>query len=92
MTYGNPEQGQAILPPGKTLMEIKALGGLPLWLARTLSELEIFPTSFSKYGICYTEHILKGDGMHQETRLDTAEGPMRDRKARDMKGKVLAGA
>ena len=44
---------------GGVLMEIKIPGAAPLWLARTLSELEIFPVSFSKYGICYTENILR---------------------------------
>lgn len=31
------------------IMEIKTIGALPLWLARSLSELKIYPTSFSKY-------------------------------------------
>ena len=35
------------------LMEIKTLNSMPLWLVRNLSELKIFPTSFSKYGSIY---------------------------------------
>ena len=50
---------QLILPEGKTLMEVKALGGMPLWLAGALSENGIFPASFSKFGVCYTDVIYK---------------------------------
>ena len=36
-------------------MEIKTLGSMPLWLVRCLSELNIYPASFSKYGKIYEE-------------------------------------
>lgn len=39
------------------IMEIKTIGALPLWLARSLSELEIYPTSFSKYGKIYEREM-----------------------------------
>lgn len=51
--------GELLMKDGGVLMEIKIPGAAPLWLARTLSELEIFPVSFSKYGTCYTENILR---------------------------------
>ena len=35
------------------IMEIKTLGSMPLWLVKSLSELNIFPASFSKYGKIY---------------------------------------
>lgn len=35
------------------LMEIKIPGAMPIWLARTLEELKIYPTSYSKYGNAY---------------------------------------
>ena len=35
------------------IMEIKTLGAMPLWLVKNLSELEIYPVSFSKYGSIY---------------------------------------
>lgn len=50
--------GEPLLEDGAVLMEIKIPGAAPLWLARALSELEIFPCSFSKYGTCYTRNIL----------------------------------
>lgn len=39
-----------LLAPGESIMEIKAVGSFPLWLAQALSECDIRPTSFSKYG------------------------------------------
>ncbi len=38
-------------------MELKFEGGAPLWLTRLLSENQIFPTSFSKYG-SYYKHLM----------------------------------
>ena len=46
--YGNP-----ITQKNQYLMEIKTAGAMPLWLASTLSENGIYPTSFSKYGRAY---------------------------------------
>ena len=48
--------GDALLPPDTVLMEIKIPGALPLWLAHILSEMRIFPHSFSKFG---TAHIRR---------------------------------
>ena len=39
------------------IMEIKTLEALPLWLAECLSELKIYPTSFSKYGKIYEQEM-----------------------------------
>ena len=50
--------GEALTEPGAVLMEIKIPGTAPLWLAHLLSDQAIFPTSFSKYGTCYKNHIL----------------------------------
>ncbi len=46
--YGTP-----ILPEGKSLMEIKCTGGIPLWMTRVLSKEHIYKSSFSKYGTAY---------------------------------------
>ncbi|MDR2197411.1 MAG: polyphosphate polymerase domain-containing protein [Coriobacteriales bacterium] len=67
-----PDGGTFILPQETTLMEIKALDGMPLWMARALSDYGVFPTSFSKYGTCYTEHIMSG-GMWQSQRIANSE-------------------
>ena len=47
------------LPGGEVLMEVKMPGACPLWLSRLLSEAGAFPTSFSKYGACYSGSILR---------------------------------
>ena len=59
LRFANSSADQIILPEGMVLMEIKALGGMPLWMASALSENEIFPTTFSKFGVCYTDYIYK---------------------------------
>ena len=55
----NPFESSIILPKDKIVMEIKTPGIIPLWMARALSELEIFPMPFSKYGKCYTGYLVK---------------------------------
>ncbi len=49
--------GASLLPEGTLLMEIKVPDALPMRLASMLSELEIYPTSFSKYGREFAEYI-----------------------------------
>lgn len=39
------------------IMEIKTLGALPLWFTKVLSELKIYPNSFSKYGNIYMKDL-----------------------------------
>ena len=45
--------GERILDANLCIMEIKALSAMPLWLTQALSDLKIFPGSFSKYGTAY---------------------------------------
>lgn len=45
--------GTPLLPEGRTLMEIKCSGGLPMWMVHVLSRERIYQTSFSKYGTAY---------------------------------------
>lgn len=56
LTYG--DEGECLDKDGY-LMEIKVPAAYPLWLARLLSELKIYPVSFSKYGTIYKESILE---------------------------------
>lgn len=53
-THGTP-----LLDGGQVLMEIKIPDAAPLWLADTLSRLEVFPTGFSKYGSCYKSGLVQ---------------------------------
>lgn len=50
--------GTPILPPGKTMMEIKSMGGMPLWMTQVLTREQVFKTSFSKYGTAYQTLIF----------------------------------
>ncbi|MDR1134661.1 MAG: polyphosphate polymerase domain-containing protein [Clostridiales Family XIII bacterium] len=61
LNFEHPCGGRLILPQGGVVMEIKALGGMPLWLSRALGENGIFPRTFSKYGVCYSDYISKED-------------------------------
>lgn len=49
--------GTRFFDDNRILMEIKIPGACPLWLCRLLSELKIYPTSFSKYGSCYCHSL-----------------------------------
>ena len=53
--------GEPILDDGLRLMEIKIPGAMPLWLSHLLSEAQIYPVSFSKYGTAYKTKLSKGE-------------------------------
>ena len=46
--------GEKLLDEDCALLEIKIPGIMPLWMSKILSELKIFPVSFSKIGTYYT--------------------------------------
>ncbi|MBR5421665.1 MAG: polyphosphate polymerase domain-containing protein [Lachnospiraceae bacterium] len=50
-------KGRMLLQPGQYLMEIKVSNAMTVGLAKKLSELKVFPTSFSKYGAGYADMI-----------------------------------
>lgn len=58
MSLAEGDYGTPILDEYHYLMEIKVPGAMPLWLSKILSDLEIYPTSFSKYGNVYKQFIL----------------------------------
>lgn len=53
------DYGTLVLTPETVLMEIKVAGAYPLWLVSILSDLQLYPTSFSKYGSCYKRELIK---------------------------------
>lgn len=55
LEHGN--SGQHILDDGIFILEIKTDGAAPLWLAHALSDLQILPHSFSKYGVSYKNEL-----------------------------------
>ena len=50
-----PCGGKKILPDHMSLLEVKASGGIPMWLTEHLSRNHIHKQSFSKYGRAYME-------------------------------------
>ena len=51
LEYG--DFGEKYFNDDKYIMEIKTINAMPIWLTNILSKLEIYPTSFSKYGEIY---------------------------------------
>lgn len=51
-----------LLDTGEAIMEIKARGAYPLWLAHALAQADIKPSSFSKYGAAYQACASKKGG------------------------------
>lgn len=49
--------GTALLGSEQLLMEIKVPEAMPLWLCQMLTERKAYPVSFSKYGVCFTDHL-----------------------------------
>lgn len=54
------DYGDSLMVGTDVLMEIKTNRSIPVWLADTLSEMDIFPRSFSKYGNEYEKHLAQG--------------------------------
>ncbi len=65
LEYGS--WGSPLLEEDERLMEIKIPGAMPVWLSHILNDLEIYPTSFSKYGKGYQESL-------QQTNYETRKG------------------
>lgn len=52
--------GNQIIREDQRLMEVKVGNAVPEWLIEKLSELEIYKTSFSKYGKAYENFVKSG--------------------------------
>ena len=53
------DYGESLFDEDLCVMEIKIPGAAPMWLTQILSELKIYPTSFSKYGRCYQKLMTR---------------------------------
>ncbi len=67
------DHGELLLPGGQWIMEVKTRDTVPLWFARLLSQYDIYPVPFSKYGKEHEKYIrqdqkpglqCKADGEH----------------------------
>lgn len=75
--------GTEILDEGMVLMELKASGGIPMWMAEILSKEHIYKISFSKYGKAYSEQIYPltrdKEKIHCEPELSAEKSESRQR-------------
>ena len=53
------DAGKKFFENDTVILEIKSCEAIPIWLAKTLNELEIYPTSFSKYCEIYKKQVLQ---------------------------------
>lgn len=73
-------RGEYVLDEDLVLMEIKIPGAMPIWMSRILSELSIFPVSFSKYGTYYKHNrdiayaVLQNHLIEDEPDLEAWSG------------------
>lgn len=57
LTLEAGDHGKHLIGEDVWLMEIKTSRAMPIWLCKLLGELEIYRTSFSKYGTEYTKRL-----------------------------------
>lgn len=73
------DHGTLLLPNRWYLMECKIQSAAPKWFSDLLSELRIYPTSFSKYGIIYKkEHGMESVDAMMVHRLENWETLLSD--------------
>ena len=58
LSFTDGDDGKPLLNHNQALMEIKVANAYPLWLTHILSELKLYPASFSKYGTAYMRDIV----------------------------------
>ena len=63
------DKGKLLMDDDMSLLEIKAPGALPTWFVQIMSELEIFSTSFSKFGRVYQEGLEEAYSLERSESL-----------------------
>jgi hypothetical protein len=59
LTLTRSLEGTPLLDEGKSILEVKVQGAMPLWLSAILDEGGIYKSSFSKYGEAYCLEIKR---------------------------------
>lgn len=59
LSLGSEAFGTSLLDDDQTLMELKITGALPLWMSHALCRLDIYQSSFSKYGQAYQRMMAR---------------------------------
>lgn len=57
LTLDSEPWGMPLLKDNQVLMELKAPGAIPLWMVRILTDMELYKTSYSKYGMAYEKML-----------------------------------
>lgn len=60
LNFNDNLEGKKVINSDYILMEIKVMHTMPIWLVKILSELKIYKTSFSKYGLAYKNILSEG--------------------------------
>lgn len=58
LILSNGHAGSPVAPEIYVLMEVKSLGAYPLWFVDILSDLDLYPSKFSKYEQVYRRYLL----------------------------------
>lgn len=58
--------GKKIFNDDKILMEVKTLGGIPMWFVKIMSKYEIRQGHFSKYGATYLQILKEKEDLKRE--------------------------
>ncbi len=66
--------GDSLLPEDEWIMEVKISQAMPLWMTKLLSELQIYPASFSKYGTEYRNYLVGQKRLGAEAAAAMEEG------------------
>ena len=66
-------KGTPLLEEGKSILEIKVQGAMPLWLTSILCEGRIYQSSFSKYGEAYKKELA---GQKKQSAACTYAAPL----------------
>ena len=53
------------------IMEVKALGSLPIWFGKMMNEFKYYPTSFSKYGQIYKKKFSEKQIENKNSLVDS---------------------
>lgn len=61
VALGAGDEGEPLLPDGVSILEVKCLGGMPMWLVRHLSDEGLRRARCSKYGLA-CRSLLTGAG------------------------------
>lgn len=65
--------GDRLIPEDEWIMEVKIDKAMPLWMAGILSEFQIYPATFSKYGTEYRNYLAGQELMRREAAMTKEE-------------------